>query len=283
MNKHLQHKDQHTEFFSNVEISYSKSKDDVWKEMMEKAAKNKPTKTRNLSPIYFAVAATLLLIIGLSIFIRFYSRDISCPKGQHMSINLPDESKVQINANSNIKYYPYWWNFARIVDLQGEAFFEVEPGNSFRVKSKHGTTTVLGTSFNIYAREDTYEVHCVTGKVNVSPSFGESKIIHPNQKVLVNTSTGMIEKRNVANAKHSIAWTKNQFIFTSSPLKEVYKEMERQFNIEIEIDQDISGNYTGNFKRGSSSIQTLKTISKPFGLKVIKQSNRKYKIEKTTN
>ena len=102
------------------------------------------------------------------------------------TVILPDGSIAQLNGSSTLKYHPYWWNISRNISLEGEAFFEVAKGSKFSVESKNGTTSVLGTSFNIYARSNQYEVVCVTGKVWVENATGEvSTIITPNQKAVL--------------------------------------------------------------------------------------------------
>ena len=66
--------------------------------------------------------------------------------------------------------------FSRKVSLEGEAFFEVNPGKKFEVVSKFGKTIVLGTSFNIYSRNSSYQVTCMTGKVKVIENTGRNEV-----------------------------------------------------------------------------------------------------------
>ncbi|MFQ5771306.1 MAG: FecR family protein, partial [bacterium] len=85
-----------------------------------------------------------------------------------MMVSLPDNSEVNLNAESSIKYPPKSWAKQREVILTGEAFFKVaEVGTPFSVRSGFVVTSVLGTSFNVRARGIQVEVACVTGKVSV--------------------------------------------------------------------------------------------------------------------
>ncbi|PLX24396.1 MAG: iron dicitrate transport regulator FecR [Salinivirgaceae bacterium] len=272
--------DQHTDFFKKVTIPYEKSKEEVWAEMMEKrkAMPQKKSKVRSLT-IYYAVAAGIAILIGATAFMRFYTTTVYAPAGQHITKLLPDDSKIHLNANTKATYHPYWWNFERTIELTGEAFFEVTKGKSFSVVSTLGTTRVLGTSFNIFARGNKYRVHCLTGKVEVKSAIGEKEIIEPNQAVIINKE-GKATKMENTRVDHVISWTKNTFVFTAAPLKAVFDEMERQFDIQIVYEQEISGTYTGNFKRGSSPEEILNVIARPFGLKVEKTHQTKYKISK---
>jgi transmembrane sensor len=280
MKHNYSNKDEHTNFFDKVEIPYSKSKEEVWAAMMEKrkAMPQKKTKTRKLV-MYWSVAATLTILLGLTAFMRFYTISIYAPAGQHVTRILPDNSKIYLNANTTASYNPYWWQFKRDVKLEGEAYFEVTKGKSFSVISDMGITRVLGTSFNIFARKKDYRVHCLTGKVEVKSAQGKTQILKPNQGVTVNKKGGLLLiEQTLAN--QVISWTKNEFIFTAAPLRAVFEEMERQFDIEISMDKSITGTYTGDFKRGSSPEEVLNVIARPFGLKVEKIHQTKFKISR---
>ncbi len=284
MNKNLPHKDKHSRFFEKTTIPYSLSKDEVWNDMMARIneEKKKPVvKTRKII-IYWAAAAVITLFISLSAFVRFYSKTLYAPPGQHLTQTLPGRSKVHLNAGTKLKYHPYWWHFSRISKLEGEAYFEVEKGKPFIVKSSQGETRVLGTRFNIFARNNEYRVYCINGKVQVKSTTGKKKILNTNQVVRV-TVKGKMEYQANIKAHQSIAWTKNQFVYTAAPLKEVLKEMERQFDITVELDSSIDGNYTGNFQRGSSPETILNLIVRPFGLEVKQIHKTKYQITKKEN
>lgn len=235
-------------------------------------------KTRSLY-YYWAAAAVILLLVSLTAFVRFYSTTLQAPAGQHLSKNLPDGSTVHLNAGTELSYHPHWWRFARILELRGEAYFEVEQGNRFTVKSPQGATTVLGTSFNIFARNNQYRVHCLSGRVEVKTEAGKTKTLQPHQAIHV-SGKGEMDYHADVKPEHAISWTQNRFVFTAAPLKEVLKEMERQFDITVEIAADIEGErYTGNFQRGSSSKTILEMIVRPFGLKVQQIHQTKYRIK----
>jgi transmembrane sensor len=283
MNSHNPHTDNHSRFFKGKQIPYSRSKEDVWNDMMASMQEKKGRKgTVKMLRIYWSAAAALILLIGLTAFLRFYSTSFNVPPGQHLSTTLPDGSRVHLNAGTQLSYHPYWWQFARIMELEGEAYFEVEPGNRFTVRSSGRYTQVLGTSFNIYARDDVYRVHCITGKVEVKTGTGELKVLEPSQAVNVSRNRATVVQTGI-QSQHAIAWTDNRFIFTAAPLNEVFAEMERQYDITVEIDPGIDGEYTGNFMRGESPETILRMIARPFGLAVEQIHQTKYRITKGEN
>ena len=283
MNKHNSHIDKHSRFFNEKQIPYSRSKEDVWNDMIARIQEEKGYESPGkMMRIYWSAAAVMVLLIGLTAFLRFYSTTFTVPPGQHLSTTLPDGSRVNMNAGTQLSYHPYWWQFARILELEGEAYFEVENGNRFTVRSTNRFTQVLGTSFNIYARGDVYRVHCLTGQVKVKTGTGEAKILEPDQSVIV-SGKGETEIQTGMQSEHVIAWTNNRFIYTAAPLNEVFTEMERQFDITVEIDPGIDGEYTGNFIRGESPETILRMIARPFGLTVEQIHQTKYRITKGEN
>lgn len=278
MNDHKYNNDPHNDFFDKVKIPYKKSKEDVWNEIMDKVDEKESKINFNYKKhIYWAVAASLVVLLAIGTLMRFYTAAYECPRGEHLSILLPDGSKVNINAGSTLKYHPYWWSVSRRLKLEGEAFFEVVKGNQFKVISKQGSTAVLGTSFNIYARENNYRVSCYSGEVRVKSKKGEVKIIQKDQSIEI-ADDGLMKSLESIEINQDIAWIKNKFVFTSESLEEVFSEIERQFKIKIELSEDVSGRYTGNFKRGSSPQNILENICKPFGFHVRKITEDHYKI-----
>ena len=145
------HKD-HKKFFSKVDIPYSETKAEIWNKLSDQIDLKERRSSISLKPgkryLWYATAACVSLIIGISIFIRFYSVEMNVPGGQHLATNLPDGSKVHLNAETRLSYKPYWWRFSRELKLEGEAFFKVNKGKKFSVRSEFGTTSVSGTSFN---------------------------------------------------------------------------------------------------------------------------------------
>ena len=81
-----------------------------------------------------------------------------------------------LNSASSLSYYPFWWSFDKKAELNGEAFFEGEHAKNFTITSDKAETTVLGTSFNIYARDNDYQVTCVTGKVKVLALISKDEV-----------------------------------------------------------------------------------------------------------
>ena len=265
-------------FFEKAEIPYSKSKEDVWEILEERIESNKSTKTFFLSQkIIFTLAASVLLLAGVFSFLRFFTQKISSPAGQHFTVNLPDGSIVELNAGTTIAYHPYWYAYSRDIQLEGEAFFEVEKGKQFTVKSSLGKTIVMGTSFNIYSREDSYGVSCVTGTVKVVSDTKEEAILSPGLHAEIGENGDIIVSKTQESGTN-LEWRNNMFKFTAAKLSEVIAEIERQYNVVIYIDSLPDLYYTGYFSKDKNIDEVLILIGKPFGIKFVKTSNNHYRL-----
>lgn len=284
----MKNEDQHTNkqqanfddaFFSRVEISYNSDKQDVWAKLEGKLdEKPKGKKVHFLiSGKFIAAAATVIILLSSSLFFRFYSNTISTNAGQQKTVTLPDNSIVELNAESTLKYHPFWWNFNRSIEFSGEGFFEIAEGEKLEVVSSNGTTEVLGTSFNIFTRKNDYKVTCFTGKVKVTSTTYQEVILTPDYHAEIDAS-GNIVVNKIEKATDKPDWRNDMFSFSSVPLIEVFEELERQYNVEINFEQPISKVYTGYFPKSPEIEIPLSIICKPFGLTFVKQSDRKYLI-----
>jgi len=254
-------------FFSGGKFIWKKSNAMVWNEI-EKSMEEKPS-SRSLSVRFISrpmsIAAGLLLLIGIGTFIRFYQVTIQTPAGEHQLAEMPDGSTINLNAESTLKYHPYWWKFNRELHFEGEAFFEVQKGGKFSVISKNGTTQVLGTSFNIFSRNDNYKVTCLTGSVQVISKTKNNALLQPNSKAEIQPD-GTIEIQHNIEPFPEISWKKNIFMFTAVPAYEVFHEIERQFGVKVTTNMNSHALYTGNFSRDLDVEEILGYVCPALGL-----------------
>jgi len=270
------------EFFPEIDLKYSVSKDEVWEKISRQISESQPgnRKVIKLNPLYkIAVAASLFLLLGVTGFLRYYSKTVYSPAGQHLTLCLPDSSIINLNAQSTIKYHPYWFSLSRKVTLEGEAFFKVISGNQFKVISRRGETTVVGTSFNIYSRNNDYNVTCFTGKVRVvSAEKNEKVLLNPSEQAFINKDGSLRIVQNV-NYKAVKSWMDNMFVFTGSSVINVIEEIERQYNIKIIFKADPNLTYTGNFSKSLSEKEVLDLVCTSLGLKFEARSGAEYLVD----
>ncbi len=207
------------------------------------------------------VAATLLAIIYFT-FGGDSTKMLSTSLAEIKTIQLPEGSRVQINASSILSYDENEFLENRQLKLDGEAFFEVKKGSSFVVITAKGRVEVLGTSFNVFARDEILKVFCETGKVAVISDFDKT-ILNPNEKVLIK---GKMHQTQIVSENKRIDWIDGIFHYDQSMLQEIVLELERQLDLEIKLEEGLGELlYTGSFD-ASNKEMALSEICWPLGL-----------------
>lgn len=189
-----------------------------------------------------AAVAALLVVVYLFTATTQYTR----VDGITTSIRLPDNSRVVLEENSRLSLKKYFWN--RNVTLEGAAYFEVEKGSTFDVKTPTGTIEVLGTRFLVSEKNEALTVQCFEGKVKTS--VGENSYL-----LTAGTQVQQVSKEMKAEI-HPI---KNEFPevaifnreFRSASLNEIIAEMNDFFGVNIELDINSNQNFTGTIETGS--------------------------------
>jgi ferric-dicitrate binding protein FerR (iron transport regulator) len=280
--KKNEHKDakfeEQLKLFENMEVPYKRTKMEVWEAMSQKMLEPPVKKIIPLNLTRWVAAAVIIIVSTLG-FMRFNTTTISAVNGAHLAYTLPDNSVIRLNAGSNITYAPYWWMFERSLSLEGEAFFEVEKGSKFVVNSTLGYTEVLGTSFNIYARDTSYQVFCKTGKVGVHTTYSDQSIVlQPNEKVVLKNR--VLIKKVEGDDKASMGWINDQFYFNDVNLVRVLEELERQYDVTINFDRTLIGenNYTGLFAKEKNIQSVLEITTATLDLNLIKKNEKTYNI-----
>lgn len=274
------------DFLSKTELSYSKSKAEVW-EALEKKMEEKPRVQAKPAKVIFlkrrrlVVAASLALLLSLGFLARFYTTNIRVVAGQKVKHTLPDGSVVHLNAASKLTYHPYWWYFTRSVALEGEGFFEIKTGKQFKVRSPLGSTEVLGTKFNIYTRENHYQVFCESGQVKVKDNQENFLIIGPGELVALDTK-GSLQNQKDFSQEEVLSWRLNKFIYNATPLDKVLQDFERHYDVKITTKvKNIHRNYyTGLFNRTVSIEEALAIVCYSFDLKFESRKDQSFVIRK---
>ena len=157
------------------------------------------------------------------------------PNGGLYNVMLPDGSKVILNSGSSLSYPIQFVDSIRLVKLIGEGYFEVAKDlkHPFKVETMdRQLVTVLGTHFNVksYGGELT-ETTLLEGKVALtSDQTNATVILKPGQQSKFNKNK--FETRNV-NAEEATAWSKNLFVFNQMTLGEIFKNLERWYDVEF--------------------------------------------------
>ena len=201
---------------------------------------------------------------------------IQTPKGGKYQIRLPDGSKVWLNSASTLIYPTTFAGNERKVQLKGEAYFEIAPNKNvpFRVESDNQIVEVLGTHFNInsYDDEDYVKTTLLEGSVKVILSsnpneISKTKLLKPGEQSLTKSSQSGIRIEN-ADTEKAVAWKNGYFKFRNTPIKEIMREIERWYDVELIYEGKIpSDEFTGFISNDVKISAVLKIMEESGGVK----------------
>lgn len=218
---------------------------------------------------FMRIAAILAICFSLYYYITTIDTTISTMVAQKTTIDLPDASSVSLNAKSLLAFNKKDWKNEREVELQGEAFFKVAKGSTFKVITKLGTVTVYGTQFNVKQRDNYFEVICYEGLVGVTHNSHETKLKPGDSFLIIDGKIIAKEKEN----RSTPSWLNNESTFKSLPYKTIIAEFERQYDVDITlVNIDSNQLFTGSFMHNNIDV-ALKSISLPLHLTYSKTNN----------
>lgn len=182
---------------------------------------------------------------------------ITTPYAGRYSVILADGTRVWLNAGSSLRFPVAFNGKERVVELSGEAYFEVAKNKHkpFIVKTSHSEIAVLGTHFNVsaYPDDEYTATTLLEGSVKLSQA-GSSVQLLPGQVGTVLNRLNSISVRK-ADIEMALSWKNGLFIFDNQSMAEVMKKVARWYNVEVEF----KGNSSA--KEFGGSISRFKDIS----------------------
>jgi transmembrane sensor len=138
---------------------------------------------------------------------------IKIPRGGQYQLVLADGTKVWMNASSSLHFPTSFPGKERVVELTGEAYFEVakDAQRRFSVKVNGTTVNVLGTHFNVmaYDNESAMAVTLMEGSVNVAKE-NDNVTLRPGQQAQLKPGANFSVVNNV-NLEETLAWKNGYF------------------------------------------------------------------------
>ncbi|MCF8272720.1 MAG: FecR family protein [Flavobacteriaceae bacterium] len=221
-----------------------------------------PVKKLNWFSPFLKIAS--IIVIGLGVYFSFFTNTITHIEtlaSNKTVIELPDHSKVELNALSSIEFNTKDWEDNRALKLNGEAYFIVAKGKIFDVKTNSGIVTVVGTQFNVKQRNNYFEVTCFEGVVKVTSDTITRKLLAGDTYRILNGK--FTEGKTLASEPR---WRENMSDFEAIPFKEVLLELERQYNIQVSFKNiDSSRLFTGTFSHNNLE-NALIAITQPMNM-----------------
>jgi len=260
--------------YCNVQFDKVAAKARIRLKVNERLIHTRKTKTL----WWFSVAASIILFIGLSFFLKngieFKSDSFVYSTNNNVKeIILSDGSHIWLNSNSTLQVPKVFQKKLRKVILRGEAYFEIarDEAKPFKIITGSTITEVLGTTFNINMDTLTGNVSVIvnSGRVAFYKSDHQSKksILNPNDYGQYVNSTNQILLSSNTN-KNFISWKTGVLNFSDTPLEQVCKELSKLYNKNVKVDSSISGvSLTGSF-RNEKLEDILNTIDLTLNVKI---------------
>ena len=197
---------------------------------------------------FIRIAASIILMVSVGYFTnyRFFdTTEYNTLAEETKKITLPDGSSIILNSSSTLSFNNYNWNENRIVEINGQAYFDIQKNKGeFKVNFSSGSVNVLGTQFDVLNYNKHTSINCYEGKISSTIN---------KQNFLLTASMGVksdgnnTQKTTVINTFPT--WTTDFTSFDKTPLKEVLTSLSLKYGINYILDTKTEYNkaFTGQF------------------------------------
>jgi ferric-dicitrate binding protein FerR (iron transport regulator) len=222
-----------------------------------------------------AAAVVLLLIANGYLFHLYHQhpaeavmQSLYVPPGNRAFLTLPDSSSVWVNSNSTLRYPGTFDGAERIVELDGEAYFDVakRDGQPFVVKTEKYHVEALGTVFNVdaYANRQDFSTALFTGKIRLYRERNDAAALYLNAgeaAVLTNHSLQVLPVRT-----NDSRWREGLIVIEDRTFEEIMQLFEKYFNQQIIIGNDRTKtlSYRGKLRIADGIDHALRVLQKDF-------------------
>lgn len=197
--------------------------------------------------------------------VKEFKNTLRTLQGMECSITLSDGTKVHLNAESQLTYPVCFSSKERIVQIEGEAYFDVAPDKDhpFIVQMPHGSVRVTGTSFNVraYPDEKTECITLISGSVTISSEDQEFALI-PGQHYIFDKASGKESVTNV-NTELYTSWQSGSFVFLNVPLEDIMSYLSKWYGCKYVFNDEAAknvkiGGYLNRYKNMNPIINMIK-------------------------
>ncbi|MEM6842069.1 MAG: FecR domain-containing protein [Bacteroidota bacterium] len=258
LSKDQAHRDEFTKFrqdweaFGDVYQAYTPDKEQGW-QAIEQRLDDTPVvelSNRTVRSTWWLRAAA---IAGVFFGLVYLTQWLAVPKGwgfakvstsvhERTQVTLADGTQVWLNGNTELRYPDDFNDSTRTVYLTGEAFFDVTRDESkpFQIISDKAVTRVLGTSFEVSARDTAVTVTVASGIVALSERNASAKrvVLRPGDQGVFRSSTGEVIQVDTVS-QNAFAWHTRRIILANQPLAEVGLLLQEVYQREVQVEPTI--------------------------------------------
>ncbi len=239
----------------------------TYRDLKTKIDKQPPKKKKIIRLSYFmSIAASLLLLIGITYFIqhRFFDTTTYYSYNEEIkNITLPDGSIVILNSNSSLSFNNYNWQKNRAVKIKGQAYFEIQKNKGkFDVSFNNGIIQVLGTQFDVFSHQEFTSIHCYEGKIKAN--------LKKSQYILTANMGLRFDGKTITETTFNTktpTWVSDFTSFKNVPLKEVLISLSLKYGVDYKFDNEefIDKMFTGKYVNNDLDL-ALEMILSPLSL-----------------
>ena len=190
---------------------------------------------------------------------------VTTPRGGQYQIILPDGTQVWLNAATSLRFPTAFASNERIVELTGEAYFEVKKNRTspFTVKTGDASIQVLGTHFNVmaYSDEDEMKTTLLEGSVKITKTGSEALLL-PGQQAISKGNSNLQVIKN-ADTDEAVAWKNGYFQFSKID-ENALRQISRWYDVDVVYEGPVKQReYSGKIDRNvklSNVLEALKLI-----------------------
>lgn len=205
--------------------------------------------------------------------------EFSTPPGQRAQLKLHDGTTVWLNARSTLRYPNFFGEKERRVELDGEAFFEVERKENlpFVISTEKANVKVLGTKFNLFAYKghEEFNLSLVDGAVNVyrGDCDADAVTLLPHECLFL--SDGRWVKSRFDNTDF-LRWKEGIYVFDDVPFSTIIKKLELYYDVTIILENRQLDRYrfSGKFRQRDGVESVLAILQKVRYFSFVKDDDR---------
>ncbi|MDD3079254.1 MAG: FecR domain-containing protein [Paludibacter sp.] len=198
-------------------------------------------------PFIFLAGAFTFVANRTGVFSSEEMAEVTVPYGEQVQVVLQDGTIVQLNSGSKLEYPKSFGLFSRNVKLSGEGYFSVakEHGRPFIVNLNEINVKVTGTKFNAkaYPDDNMISVSLEEGHVNIIDKKNNIYPLKVGESADYNRNSGICTVNKVEDMTLHTAWRTKSLNFYRTPLKDILKTLERQYEVQFSVKDSSLLNY----------------------------------------
>lgn len=188
---------------------------------------------------------------------------LSTPRGGQFKLELPDGTKIWMNAESTLRFAGDFGDNTRDIICEGEVYFEVAQKMidgklmPFTVSTKGQHLTVLGTTFNVNSYTEKIITTLVEGSVSLTDRRHQSVRLARAQQSVYSDGFAVQDVDPI----YATAWKNGDFAFQKSTISEVMQHIERWYDVQVKYEGDFANDkFSGTLSRYEDIDKLLKTM-----------------------